>query len=63
MLLTQTSSPGTDDWWLMQLAADWGRDLPRLGELKRFRDGEASVPDAADASMREAYRKFRRCVG
>jgi hypothetical protein len=57
-LLTQTSIPGTDDWWLTQLAVEWGKDLPRLGELKRRRDGVAEAPNWGDAAMTNAYSKF-----
>lgn len=59
-MLTQTSVPGTDDWWLMQLATDFGADLPRMYQMKSFADGTNVLPDEADAGMREAYRKFLR---
>lgn len=57
-MLTQTSVPGTDDWYLMQLAAEFGADLPRMHRMKAYADGTNALPDEVDASMREAYRKF-----
>lgn len=57
-MLSQTSVPGTDDWWLMQLAVDFGNDLPRLYRMKSYADGTNALPDEVDPSMREAYRKF-----
>lgn len=57
-MLTQTTVPGTDDWWLMQLATDFGADLPRLYRLKAYADGTNALPEEADPSMREAYRQF-----
>lgn len=57
-MLTQTSVPGTDDWWLMQLAADFGADLPRMYQMKSYAEGTNALPDEVDPAMREAYRKF-----
>jgi len=57
-VLETTSRPGTDDWWVMELAADFGRDLPRLSKLKSYSDGTNALPDETDQSMREAYRRF-----
>lgn len=59
-MLTQTSVPGTDDWYLMQLAAQYGADLPRLFQMKSYDDGTNNVPADAEAAMREAYRQFIR---
>ncbi|WP_213816236.1 hypothetical protein [Glaciihabitans sp. dw_435] len=58
MMLTQTSTPGTDDWWVMQLATDFGNDLPRLHKLQSYADGTNALPDEGDAGMKEAYRRF-----
>jgi hypothetical protein len=57
-MLDQTTVPGTDDWWAMQLAADFGRDLPRLHRMQSYADGTNDLPDEADAAMRDAYRRF-----
>ena len=57
-MLEETSVPGTDDWWLAELATEFGLDLPRVYRLKAYSDGTNALPDEADASMREAYRRF-----
>lgn len=57
-MLTETSIPGTDDWWVMELAADFGSDLPRLHRMQSYADGTNALPDEADAAMRDAYRRF-----
>ncbi|MBN9209345.1 MAG: hypothetical protein J0H96_11865 [Microbacterium ginsengisoli] len=59
-MLTETATPGTDDWWLMQLASDFGADLPRLHELKSHFDGTNALPDDVDAGVRVAYQRFLR---
>lgn len=58
MLLTQTTVAGTDDWWLMRLATEYGARLPRLRMLQSYHEGENTLPDEWDAGMREAYRRF-----
>ncbi len=50
--------PGTDEWYLMELAAEMGKDFPRLKRLESYCDGTFVVPIEADPSSREAYRKF-----
>ena len=57
-MLTEASIPGSDDWYLMDLATEMGKNFPRLGLLRRYREGDAPVPEEATAAMREAYRKF-----
>jgi hypothetical protein len=57
-MLEQTSVPGTDDWWLTQLAIQYGADLPRLYRLQSYSDGTNALPDEIDAGMREAYLRF-----
>lgn len=57
-MLTETSVPGTDDWWVMQLAADFGLELPRLHRLKTYSDGTNALPEETDQAMRDAYRRF-----
>lgn len=57
-MLSQTSIAGTDDWWVMNLAAEYGRDLPRLYRLKAYSDGTNALPDELDMAMRDAYRRF-----
>jgi hypothetical protein len=42
----------------MELAVQFGSDLPRLYRLKSYADGTNALPDEADLSMREAYRQF-----
>jgi hypothetical protein len=58
MLLSQTTVAGSDDWWLMRLATEYGQRLPRLYMLRSYHEGENSLPDEWDAGMREAYRRF-----
>jgi hypothetical protein len=57
-MLYETSIPGTDDWWVMQLAEEFGRDLPRLYKLQSYVDGTNALPDEWDTAMRDAYRRF-----
>ncbi len=60
MLLSETSVPGTDDWWLMRLAVEYGQGLPRLARLRGYIDGTSALPSEASQAMREAYRRFLR---
>lgn len=60
MLLSETSVPGTDDWYLMRLAVQYGAGLPRLGRLRSYVDGTSALPVEASQAMREAYRRFLR---
>lgn len=57
-MLTETSVVGSDDWWLMHCATEMGAGFPRLGNLKKYRDGDAPVPVEATAAMRIAYTSF-----
>jgi hypothetical protein len=57
-MLTEAQTPGTDDWYLMELAIELGKDFPRLGKLRRYREGDAPVPNEASGSMRQAYKSF-----
>lgn len=57
-MLTETTVPGSDDWWLMRLATDLGNGMPRLHELRSYRDGTSAVPDGASMQMRTAYQRF-----
>lgn len=57
-MLELTAQAGTDDWWVMQLAADFGNDLPRLHRMQSYADGTNALPDEADANMADAYRRF-----
>ncbi len=57
-MLSETSTPGTDDWWLMQLATDFGADLPRVYRMQSYADGTNALPDEVDAAMADAYRRF-----
>jgi hypothetical protein len=57
-MLEQTTVLGSDDWWLVQLAADFGADLPRLYRMQSYADGTNALPDEADAAMKDAYRRF-----
>lgn len=59
-MLEQTTIPGSDDWWLVQLATDFGADLPRLFRMQSYADGTNPLPDETDLSMAEAYRRFIR---
>jgi hypothetical protein len=57
-MLSQTSIPGTDDWYVMKLAAQWGQELPALHRLRSYVDGTVMLPIAASGSMRQAYLRF-----
>lgn len=58
-MLTETTIPGTDDWCVMQLAAEFGQGLPRLNKLRSYKDGTVMLPvHATSMSMREAYLRF-----
>ncbi|HEY4266629.1 MAG TPA: hypothetical protein VGM94_00420 [Galbitalea sp.] len=57
-MLEQTTVAGTDDWWLVQLATDFGADLPRLYRMQSYADGTNALPDEADLAMKDAYRRF-----
>lgn len=57
-MLTEASTPGTDDWYLMELGTEMGNNYPRLGKLRKYREGDAPVPDEASGAQRAAYRSF-----
>lgn len=57
-MLSQASTTGTDDWWLMQCATEMGLTFPRLANLRRYRKGDAPVPEESTQAMREAYKKW-----
>lgn len=58
-MLTETSIPGSDDWWLMRLAQQLGNGLPRMGKLTRYRDGDALLPENTwDTGTRESYMRW-----
>lgn len=60
-MLSETSIPGSDDWWLVRLCNELGGGLPRMGKLRSYRDGDALLPDNAyDTGTRESYRRFLR---
>lgn len=59
-MLEFTSIPGSDDWWLMRLAREYGAGLPRLGKLRRYRDGDAMVPWHAHERARQSFIDFAR---
>lgn len=60
-MLTETGIPGSDDWWLVRLCNKLGDGLPRMGNLRSYRDGDALLPDNAwDIGTRESYRRFLR---
>jgi hypothetical protein len=60
-MLTETSIPGSDDWWLMRLATQLGAGLTRMGKLTKYRDGDALLPvDSWDTGTRESYMRFLR---
>jgi hypothetical protein len=59
MFLSETSVPGTDDWCVMQLAAEFGDSLPRKRMLQSYVDGTQMLPVYdTSASMRSAYLRF-----
>lgn len=57
-MLTEAKTPGTDDWFVTQLAEKLGAGFPRLKKLESYRDGTFAVPIEADPAVREAYRQF-----
>lgn len=58
-MLEDTSVAGTDAWWLMQLAAEFGDGLPRIAKLDSYVDGTALLPvEGTSASQRDAYLRF-----
>lgn len=57
-MLSDAKTPGTDDWYLTQLAEELGAGFPRLAMLDSYRDGTFAVPMEADPAVREAYKKF-----
>lgn len=59
-MLDQTTTPGTDDWWLVQLAEQLGGGFGRLHKLRRYATGDAPLPDDSPRQMRRAYARFVR---
>lgn len=59
-MLFESGIPGTDDWYLMRLAEQYGKRLPELHRLRSYVDGTAMLPIAASGSMRQAYLRFIR---
>lgn len=59
-MLELTSVTGSDDWWLMRLATELGEGLPRLGNLRKYRDGDAMLPVQAHERTRQSYIAFAR---
>ena len=57
-MLTDATTPGSDDWYLVELANQLGRGFPRLQRLDSYRDGTFVVPVEADPAVKEAYKKF-----
>jgi len=57
-MLEQAGIPGTDDWLLVDIASEMGKNFRRLGKLRQYRIGDAPVPQEASAAMRDAYVKF-----
>lgn len=58
-MLTEAGIPGTDDWWLLRIAAKLGENLPRMERIRSYRDGDALLPDNAwDRGTRESYKRF-----
>lgn len=52
------SVPGSDDWWAMRLAIELGEGFPRLHKLRRYRQGDAPLPEDANTVMRRGYAQF-----
>lgn len=57
-MLSEAQIPGTDDWMLVELANELGKNFPRLKELESYDDGTFVVPIEADPATREAYAKY-----
>jgi hypothetical protein len=59
-MLTESSVTGSDDWWLVRLGRELGEGLPRMGKLRRYRDGDAMVPEQAHERAKASYVSFAR---
>lgn len=62
-MLEESSIPGSDDWWLIRLANELGKGLPRMHRLQSYRDGDALLPmNVWETATRESYLRFmKRC--
>jgi len=54
-MLADAQNPGTDDWFLVQIATEMGARFERLALLDSYDDGSWVVPVEADPANREAY--------
>lgn len=60
-MLTEYEVVDSDDWWLVRLATQMGEGFERLEKLRKYRDGDALLPDESiSVEEREAYLKFYR---
>lgn len=58
MPLSQYQIAGSDDWWAMRLTAKLGASFPRLFKLRRYRNGDAPLPEELDPQIRQAFAQF-----
>lgn len=57
-MLNEAEVPGSDDWFLVQIATAMGQDFARLKLLDSYDDGTFVVPVEADPSSVEAYKRM-----
>lgn len=54
------SIPGSDDWWALRLCQELGAGFPRLHKLRRYRIGDAPLPEEANVVFKQGYAQFLR---
>lgn len=57
-MLTEAQVPGTDDWYLVQIATEMGAGFERLAMLESYDEGTFVVDTQADPAVQEAYKRF-----
>lgn len=57
-MLTEADVPGTDDWFLHEIASEMGENFERLKMLDSYDDGSFVVPVEADPSSAAAYQRM-----
>lgn len=57
-MLELASVPGSDDWWVMRLTTQLGQGFPRLHKLRRYRFGDAPLPEESNSVFRQGYAEF-----
>lgn len=60
MMFTEAGVTGSDDWWILRLAAQLGQGFPRLKKLQSYRDGTCMIPAEASMASTIAFQTFIR---